>query len=232
MRVRHEVRLAVGALLVLQLVTAVAGSWLLLRTGPAIRRILAENDLSLEAVEQMRGVLALGAIGPLEGAREAAFRDALARARRNVTEADEPAAISIVAGHAEAALAGEAAARRAVLEALDTLAAINRREMYRADEDAHGLARAGAWALVGLALTTVGLSLLLIRRVRDRLFSPLARVYRVARAWKRGERHQRCGGASMPEEFEAVALTLDQLLDAVERRAPREDARRDRKSVV
>lgn len=234
MRVRHEIRIAVAALLGLQLVTAIAGAWLLLRTGPAIRHILAENDVSLEAVEQMRGVMALRGIGPLEATRHVFFDDALARARRNITEPEEPAAIEIIEARAKAALDGDPEARTTVLEALDTLAAINRSSMRRADERAHGLARAGAWSLVGLALTTLALGLMMIRRVRERLFGPLARLYRVALAWTRGESHQRCGDVSMPEELGVIAHSLDALLDALHRKNPARDpgSRLDRDALV
>lgn len=242
MRVRHEIRLAVAVLLGLQLITAIAGSWLLLRTGPAIRHILAENDVSLEAVEQMRAVIAWRGLAPLEGAplegapleaHTAAFTAALARARNNITEPAEPAAIEIIEAHAAAALAGERAAGATVLEALDTLSTINRASMHQAGEDAHRLARAGAWSLVGLALSTLALGLMMIRRVRDRLSAPLARLYRVALAWTRGDPHPRCGTAGVPEELAVVAQTLDALLDATHRRPPAPDptAQRDREAL-
>lgn len=253
MRVRHEIRLAVAALLGLQLITAIAGSWLLLRTGPAIRHILAENDVSLEAVEQMRAVIARRGLAPLEeapregapieeapleeapleDAQTATFTAALTRARNNITEPAEPAAIEIIEARAAAALAGDPTARAAVLEALDTLSTINRTSMHEAGESAHRLARGGAWSLVGLALSTLALGLMMIRRVRDRLSAPLARLYRVALAWTRGDPHPRCGIAAMPEELAVVAQTLDALLDATHRRPPGADAtaQRDRNAL-
>lgn len=217
MRLRHEMRLAVGALVALQVLTAVVGAWLLLRTAVSIRRILAENDVSLEAVETMRGALDRP---PVDDDDRTRFERALSRARDNITEPEEPAHIDAVAAHHEAALAGDAAARAQVLDALNALSAINRASMRRTDAEARRLARAGAWTLIGLALASLGLGLLLVRRSRARLMAPIARLYRVARAWEQDDRRQRCATAAMPDELATVARALDGMLDTLGAEGP------------
>lgn len=215
MRLGDQMRLAVGLLAALQIATAAAGAWLLLRTGPAIERILAENDYSLAAAEEMRAVVAARPVGAAGRDR---FATALERARSNITEEAEPAMLTAIESHAPGALRGDPADRAALLETLDGLAALNRASMHRADARAQRLARAGAWALSGLALLNLGLGLLIVRRTRDRLLAPLDRVHRVARALHRDDRRQRCGGG--PGELGAIGRALDDLLDELEQVHP------------
>lgn len=215
MRLGDQTRLAVGLLVALQVITAAAGAWLLLRTGPAVERILAENDYSLAAVEQMRSVIAAGSVDE-SGRRR--FAEALERARSNITEEAEPAMITAIEAHGPGALAGDGAARRALVETLDGLSALNRRSMHDADARAQRLARAGAWALCGLALVNLALGLLIVRRTRDRLLAPLARLHRVARALDHDDRRQRCGHAQ--GELGTIARALDDLLDELEKVHP------------
>src|SRR5690606_10406021 len=86
MRIRDEVRLGVGALLAIQVLTMIAAVALLARMTPAIDQILENNEKSIRAVERMLLVLAEPPPGPGQpDLRRAHFERALAEAQGNIT---------------------------------------------------------------------------------------------------------------------------------------------------
>ena len=213
-RTQHEIRVAVLALLGVQLVTAIGTVVLLTRTGTAVEQILAENDYSLEAVEAMQHVLAGRAVGAVTAAERDRFGAALGRAESNLTEADERAPLVALRSHHEGALDGDRAHLGPTLTALGTLADVNRASMERADRRAHRLSQGGAWAAVCLTIATMGLSIVLIRRANRRLIEPIGEMYLVARGFQRGDPLRRCTTVDMPLELSTVGSTLNELLDA------------------
>jgi len=185
MRVTQETRVGLWALLGLQLVTAMTAILLLSRMGPAIERIIDDNVYSTEAVEDM-----LAALARPDG--HDAFLDAYTRARGNVTEHDEVPLLDTIARWDEAALAGDPNARAEVLEALDSLASVNRRSIVSADERASRLSFAGAWAMVLMGLVGFLSSLTVWRRIDARLLRPIQQVADVVRDVRKGQRRRRC----------------------------------------
>lgn len=218
LRVRDELRGGIGLLLVLQFATAAAGIGLLGRTGPAIELILAENDTSLEAAEAALVVLATPAPPPSEGAdpgaREAALAQAVARLRANITEDEETPMVRNLEADLAAAAQGVPAAVARVTAALAELTRINRASMRAADAAARRAATAGGWALTTLALFTVLLGLLLLRRFHRRLVVGLGELQAVSDAQLRGDPWRRVNAEGMATELEAVGRALNTLLDA------------------
>ncbi|MCA9557013.1 MAG: hypothetical protein KC583_00505, partial [Myxococcales bacterium] len=214
MRAGFEIRVAVLALLALQVITALGAVVLLARTGPAVERILAENDYSLAAAEAMERAIASRADGPLAPAERDAYDAALERARENITEAAEHPVIIALGRHRDALVAGDAAARDASLDALHALSQINRASMREQDQRAKQLATGGAWAVVALAGLALFLAVLQVRRANRRLVAPIDALYAVARAVQAGNDLRRCSIVDMPVELAAVATTLNELLDA------------------
>ena len=90
MNLRRNFLIGVGILLSLNLLLALGAIGLLTRMSPAIREIIEENVVSLEACEVMLSVLASGEEeGELSSRSRRRYRDALERAKNNVTEKEE-----------------------------------------------------------------------------------------------------------------------------------------------
>lgn len=223
-----EVRRAEFVLLALQFITAVVGIWLLGRTSPALERILAENVDSLETVQNMQRGLHEESRDP--GSGVARFESAFERAVQNITEPEEEAVLGEIRAEADVAFAnGDGVATEALSASLAELAEINRNSMDRAYVDAKSVATAGAWSLVGLALTTVVVSFVFIRRTNDRIVAPVHHLHEVATSYERGETLRRCEKFGMPDELRFVAETMNRLFDVEVRRKKGEHrrARRD-----
>lgn len=221
-----EVRRAEIVLLALQFITAVVGIWLLGRTSPAIEKILAENVVTLEAVQQMQRGLNEARADPEAG--RSRFEQAHQRAMDNITEPPEEAVLATIETKAQATFARGKAPGPELSDALAKLAAINRDSMDRAHTEAQAVASAGAWSLVGLALLTVLVSIVFVRRTNDRIVAPVHHLHEVSTAYERGETHRRCEKFGMPDELRFVAETMNRLFDA-ELRRKRTDRRRARR---
>jgi hypothetical protein len=221
---RRRLLLSIGLLVVIQLLVSLSAIILLERMIPAIERILVENVGSLQALEEM----ALALAEPEGGEdRHARFDAALARAKANVTVPGEAPAVLELERTAEAALAGEPAARRTAIAELRRLGDANREAMERADREASRLGTAGAWAAVFLALTGLLASVLTIRRLETRLLDPIAELGRVVAAQRAGDRHRRCRVGDAEGELAVVVQTVNELFDLRERTGESEVAPAD-----
>lgn len=214
MKIHHELRATVFALVLVQLISTMGAIVLLSRTGPAVEQILNENDYSLAAVEHMQSILARRPELSEQGAAQADFAKALQRARKNITEREEGPAIKTIEALYPAALGGDREAIHKTVAQLDVLAKINRESMTRADLRAKQLANRGAWASAALALLALGMSIMMLRRANQRLVEPLYELYATTTAWGGGDRLRRCTTTSMPHELAAIGRTLNDLLDA------------------
>ncbi len=212
MTIGAEVRLSLFALLVIQVISSFASIALLARMGPAIERIIAENEYSVHAAEDMLFVLANCPTGqPCDRAQE--FRAALARARSNVTEQAEGPVLREVEQGLGPALSGEPEARKRVMDALRRLAAVNRSSMHQAGASAKRLGVAGAWATVLLGLVGFGVAVVLVRRLARRVVVPVQELDRVMVAVVAGESQRRSQIRDAPPELEELSRGLNQLLD-------------------
>lgn len=223
MRLDQEVGYGVGALLALQLVTALAAIGLLGRVGPAVEQVLVENVPSLASVEVMLEVLA-------EPTPDAAARDrylaALDAARQSVTEAQEPALITVLERSSGLALDGDPAARTQVVSVLGALADVNRASILRSDQAARRLAQTGVWAAVLLGFVSFAVGQLVYRRLRTRLEWPILEVDDALQSVRLGDIHRRCVKLSGPRELERIGHNLNWVLDRTLRAASVEQEER------
>ncbi|HUT79417.1 MAG TPA: hypothetical protein VM285_17090, partial [Polyangia bacterium] len=134
--------------------------------------------------------------------------------RTNVTEPEEPQLIEAVAGAREDAFAGDPEALRRTVEVLAELGGVNRAAMMRVDDDAKRLGNAGAWAVVFLALSALGLSVAVVGRLRRRVVKPLERIHAVVTD---EHRERRCHVVGGPRELVRIGKEVDRLLDDWER---------------
>jgi PAS domain-containing protein len=213
MRIRDEIRLAVGALLAIQVLTMIAAVALLARMTPAIDQILEDNEKSIRAVERM--LLAVAEPAPEPGERDrrrANFERALAEAQGNVTEASEEPVLARIVEHEEAALEGDPEARATLRAELWQLGDINRESMLDANSRAKRLGTAGAWALVFLGLIGVVCSLALMRRARVKLINPVYEIGAVLDACRAGDIHRRFNPSGASAEFREIAEVVNLLV--------------------
>ncbi|HBP22235.1 MAG TPA: hypothetical protein DEA08_31190 [Planctomycetes bacterium] len=222
MRVAVEIRVAVGALLTLQVLTSFGAIGLLERMGPAIARILAENLYSLEATEELLAALGEAKVAP-DRARDR-FAGALERARANVTEPEESPILKRIEAEAPAALSGDERARQETVALVRELSRVNHASTHQADSAARELGHAGAWAAALLGAASFAFSVLVLRRLRRRVVGPLNELSDTAQAYRRGDLHRRTRRVDMSPAFTQVAEVLDELLDETMCPATREAA--------
>lgn len=236
MRIRDEIRLEVGALLAIQVLTMVAAVALLSRMTPALDQILQDNERSIRAVERMLLALAEPAAAPGQlDLRRVNFERALTEAAGNITEPEERPAIERIFDHKDAALAGDPAALATLRTELWQLSIINRRSMLDASARAKRLGTAGAWAVVFLGLVGVVCSIALLRRARSKLINPVYEIGAVLEACRAGDIHRRFKPVGASTEFHEIAEVVNLLVS--ERSAARErdwepSARLDRVALL
>ncbi len=221
MRLGTQLRTLFFLLVGVQVVTALSGMALLGRMGPAIGGIVADNERSMYAAEQMLAVLANPNVA---GRSTEQFMDGLHTAQSNITEQSERPVLAQIRRQARAAIGGEPQATRQVTQQLLALARINRTAMRRADADAQRLVLAGRWALALLALFGLLASVVAMRRARQKVLTPLADLAGVVTARRSGELHRRCH-LHNDTELARVLLAYNELLDEIDRaHAPKSTA--------
>lgn len=211
MRLRLEISIGAGILLLLQLLTAFSAIGLLSRVSPAVEQILRENVYSIEAVEEMLVVLAADP-GPPAGAR---FDAALRRAEGNVTIAEERPLLDAIRADRAAALKGDVDARRRVVENLQALSGVNRDSMQTANQNARRLGVTGTWAAVFLGFGAFLVGVGVYRRLRDRVEAPITEFDRALIAARKGDTLRRCQQYDAPEELTRMRQNLNWLLDRI-----------------
>jgi nitrogen fixation/metabolism regulation signal transduction histidine kinase len=212
MLARDEIRVSMGLLLIVQLTTSFGAIGLLTRMGPAIGLILEENMVSIQATESMLDVMATH-----EGSvtdRRVAFHEALTRAERNITiEAERPVLVRI-RSHSGNAFDGDTAARAALVSELRELSRINQSSMEDADKSARSLGTAGAWAAILLGMLGFILSLLIFRRMQERVLNPVQDIHDVLVDFDRGETLRRTSIHRAPSEIASIGQHLNAMLDS------------------
>lgn len=209
MRLKREVMIGIGAILVLQVLLSMLAIILLIRMGPAVERILQENVYSSKAVEDMVALLATEPKGHVPGA----FQKALERAENNVTEQAEKPLIAAIKRLQAPAFKGDRAARIALTRALTQLGQVNRNSMAKADKEAKGLGFAGAWAFAFLGALALALGVMVYRRLRIRLDQPIDELYETTQRARDGNLWARCPPNNWPHEIKQMALNINWLLD-------------------
>ncbi len=207
MRLRIETALGVGALLGVQLCTSFAAIGLLSRTSPAAERILRE-DATSAASEQMLAVLA--ADGDADD-----FERALVRARAAASPAERELVRRIEA-RADAAVKRDPLARLDVVSLAQELSSSSRERMEELDVRARFLGRAGAWTSAMLGVGGFLLSIVVYRRLRERVEAPLLALADVLESVRLGDLRRRADPHRGPAETRRLAENVNHLVDRVE----------------
>jgi len=215
MRLGTEMRVTIWTLLALQLCTSAGAIVLFTRMAPAIQNILEENVASLRAMEQMQQALASA-----NDDREGRFDRALTQAEGNVTEAAERPVLRRLRRVHRGALAGDPAARREALAALDRLATINLAAMERSDQQATRLGEAGAWAMAVLGMLCFIVSVWAARKVARHVTRPLTQIHETVVAFRSGDTRRRCAIHDAALEATEIARAVDHLLDVAGQPTP------------
>ncbi len=210
MRLRREVSLGIGAILVLQILLSILAIGLLTRMGPAIEHIIQENVVSSEAVEEMASILAMS---PPTGPVPEGFENALKRAKANVTEQPEGPLLVTIEEHRTAAFGGDPTALQTTVTALRKLGQVNRDSMRLADAKAKRLGQTGAWAAAMLGALTLALGIMVYRRLRLRLELPIEDLRRTTQNVRSGNLQARCIVGAGPLEIRQIANDFNWLLD-------------------
>jgi PAS domain-containing protein len=225
---RHELLLAWAALVAVQVLTLIGAVGLLARMTPAVDRIMEDNERSIAAVESMLADLGQSQQDPGALPR---FEAALADARANVTEDDEPAQLDRIDAGYQAAFTGDPTARERVTVALLELAAINRRAMEAAIERASAVGRTGAWAAAVLGLLSLVAAIGMARRLERRVIAPVEATAAAVKAIEDGDRHRHC-----PVHGPTELVTLGRGIEALRQRpthvAAHHDARHDERWLL
>ncbi|MEQ9496344.1 MAG: hypothetical protein RIT81_05785 [Deltaproteobacteria bacterium] len=211
MTVRREIRAAVGTLFVFQLAGVFTGIALLARMSPAIERILAENEYSIRAAEEMLTVVATESF---DEAGRTQFDGALERAKNNVTEEEERPHLEAIERDAKTMFdrPNDRAVRGRVVEAIVALSGINRRSMREQDTEAQRLGLAGAWSAAAVGLIAFVVFVFFSRRLDSLVVEPLDEIRDAVTAATNGDVYRRCvpRGTYEPQQ---ISRGLNALLD-------------------
>lgn len=215
MNLRRELFVAIGALVVLNLVLSFGAIGLFARMGPAIERILQENVYTIVEAEKMLGELArLERAGPVDDPQRARIFAALASAEHNITEEEERPVLKALREQWPSVASGQPGARSAFVSNLERLVAINRNAMADVDARAKRLGNAGAWSAVLIGFLTFLLSLIVVARLERRFVQPLLELHEVVKFAGQGHPHRRCrSSVDAPREVLDLAQSVNQLLD-------------------
>lgn len=234
MRVSHAVRMGAWLLVGINLLMALGAIGIFMRMAPAIAVILERNERSLQACEDMLSALALTtsqreytAVARLS----ADFQAALDRARKNVTDPEETAAMGAIVAIAPAAFGEHLTARQEIVAAVNRLAKINREAMRVADRHARQLGYAGAWGVVFMAICAFLAGTIFIRTLTRRVVEPLEEINAVIAAHRNGETMRRCTGVDLSQDVRAVFNGINEFLDHCQVHNPPGIRHKDEKSA-
>ena len=231
MRVRIELGLLLMGLRAAVILLGLGSVALFNRMSPAIERILAENVVTLVATEEMLVALADPSLSEPEA--KARFAAGLDKAKANLTEpAERPLLEDLDRLWARAFEDPRGIIRGRVLEKLLALSEVNRQSMTEEDAAARRLGLTGAWAVVLVALLILGLTLVLTRRLEQRVVGPLVTLAERAESIRGGDVYVRCPETGAPE-LQEISRVMNQLLDAQHTPKHTQDlARTDRRLVL
>lgn len=215
MQIRRDLALGPGIIAAVALALAFITIGLFSRMTPAIRAILDENVASQEAAYEIVELVARRTVSELTDGERDLLRDALERARHNVTIPGETPIIAAMDAAVERVLAGDDGGVLPLLDAAQALTRLNLRAMQEADDEAAALGTAGAWAAVFGGVALLLLSIVVVVRLRRRVVVPVAELAAVLEAASRGRLQRRCrrieGVAELERALAAANAVLDQL---------------------
>ncbi len=213
MKLAQSVKIGAWLLIVLNLLMAFGSIWIFMRMAPAIKVIIAQNEVSLESCEDMLAALAKAKISTDVVAEKEAFRVALSKAENNITETKEPETLNKISRYYQAAFKGDDLALERTIMAIVELGEINREAMLRADIRAQQLGYAGAWGVVFMATFSFMVGMIFLRSLRKNLIEPMHEIDAVAAAFRAGERMRRCSMKNTSRSTNQVLRNVNELLD-------------------
>jgi len=215
MRLAQAFSLGAWLIVTINLLMAFGAIGVFTRMTPAIAEIISNNERSLQACEEMLTALVMAAHDHAGKKTEhiQKFAKALERARNNVTEGEEPAALDIISSHYEGALAGDKQALEATTDAILALSKINRDAMANADKKAQQLGHGGAWGIVFMAVFVFIAGIVFIQQLNSKLLRPLEEIKTVLLEHQTGETRRRCAGANLPTDIRGIFGSINRLLD-------------------
>jgi hypothetical protein len=214
MRLAQSVRLGAWLLMGLTLLMALGAIGVFQRMAPAITVIIGRNDHSIQACEEMFvSLVPVGGNPALDEVSQARFTAAFERAKNNVTEPDEPAALKVIGQSSTAAFLGDPDARRQTVAGILQLCSINREAMILADRRAQQLGEAGAWGIVFMAICVLLVGMVFIRRLERCVIHPLEEIHAVMTAQRSGETRRRCTGVDLPRDVQVMFDDINEMLD-------------------
>lgn len=213
MHLRTELAAIVAGFLALNFLLVFTAIGLFLRMGPAIERILQRNDATIVAAERILATFARHGAIPTDAATRADIDAALQRARNNITEPGEGPILATIEGEMPAALAGDAAARVALIGHLDELIAVNRAAMRQVDTQAQRMGTGGAWAAAFVGLASLGLGFVLTRRLGRRVVRPLQELESTLAAALGGDPFRRASTTDAAPELRTALENVNHVLD-------------------
>ncbi len=214
MKLAQSVKVGAWFLIALNLFIAFGSIWIFMRMAPAIEVIISQNEVSLEASEEMLAALLqikTSDSQPVESIES--FGNALTRAKNNITEKEEPAVIDTIILHHEDAYKGNNIALKKTINAIVELGDINRAAMRRADAKAKQLGYAGAWGVVFMATVTFMVGMIFLRSMKKNLLEPMQEIDAVIIAFREGDIMRRCSMKSPPRSIKQIFGNINDLLD-------------------
>lgn len=214
MKITQPVKFGAWILIFLNLLMSFGSIWVFMRMAPAIETIIDQNQVSLQACEEMLAALLMkhqyedGAPSKAE-----VFHRALSRAVNNITENEEPIALNAISKSYLNAFEGDAEDLQRTVEAILRLGEINRSAMIVADKRAQQLGAAGAWGVVFMATIVFLIGMLFLRSLRKNLSEPLEEINLVVSAFRRGDTMRRCTAKNPSRNIKQVFDNVNDLLD-------------------
>ncbi|MBF0258307.1 MAG: hypothetical protein HQK62_05620 [Desulfamplus sp.] len=214
MRLAQATRIGAWMLIGLNILMALGSIWIFMRMSPAIKEIIEQNEHSLQACEEMLASLAvISDDADTNRPLSETFQEALNRARNNITEEEEPAAIEMINSHSPKAFKGDIKAKEQTVAAIILLGKINREAMVIADLRARQFGQAGAWGVVFMATCVFFAGMLFNRNLSKNVVRPIEEIHDVIFAYRNGDTMRRCSGADLPADFISVFNGINEILD-------------------
>ncbi|SOB57508.1 conserved protein of unknown function [Pseudodesulfovibrio profundus] len=214
MKLAQSVKVGAWFLIALNLLIAFGSIWIFMRMAPAIEVIISQNEVSLEASEEMLAALLNIKTSEIPSAELIeSFVNALTKAKNNITEKEESAVIDTIIHHYEDAYKGNNIAQKKTVNAIVTLGDINRAAMRRADANAKQLGYAGAWGVVFMATITFMVGMIFLRSMKKNLLEPVQEIDAVIIAFREGDMMRRCSMKNPPKSIKKIFGNINDLLD-------------------
>lgn len=214
MKLAQPVKVGAWILIAMNLLMAFGSIWIFMRMAPAIEVIIAQNEVSLESCEKMLASLSrVTTSDSHDGAAIAGFLKALAKAKNNITEQEEPPVLDTISRHYENAFKGDDFSLNRTIKAIEDLGEINRSAMRRADARAQQLGYAGAWGVVFMATVSFMVGIIFLRSMKKNLTEPMQEIDAVVTAFREGDRMRRCTMRNPSRSIRNIFGNINELLD-------------------